>query len=144
MTTRGFFRRLARDNRGATAIEFAMLGPSLILMMFGILTIGLHMQSFNSARSIAYDVSRYTIVEYQKENRIEANQIREVALAIATSAPYNFNPDNLSIVVEEGSTGITGADRYDLTITYAPIDVPLPIDLDPPTIQKTQAIIVPE
>lgn len=121
-----------------------MLGPSLILMMFGILTIGLHMQSFNSARSIAYDVSRYTIVEYQKENRIEANQIREVALAIATSAPYNFNPDNLSIVVEEGSTGITGADRYDLTITYAPIDVPLPIDLDPPTIQKTQAIIVPE
>ena len=137
-------KRLLRDSRGAAAIEFALLAPSLILLLFGVLTLGVHMQSYNSARSIVYDLDRYTVVQYQTKNEIGAEQIAEVGTAIATSSPYNFPVDRLRISAEEVASGITGAKRFDVTLSYVPLDIPLPLDLDPPTIVQTQAIIVPD
>jgi len=135
---------LLRDSRGAAAIEFALLAPAIIMMLLGVLMVGLHMQSYNSARSIVYDVNRYTVVEYQKNNQIDEGQIEEVARSIATSSPYNFPTDNLNVTVGEVASGMTGAKRFNMTLTYTPIEIALPMDIGVPTIVKSHSIIVPE
>lgn len=138
------FRNVIDDTRGVAAIEFALLAPTLILLMMGVLTIGVHMQSFNSVRSIAFDANRYTVVEYQKNNKLDADQIEQVAKSIADSAPYSLPLERLTVAAAEVPSGITGAKRFNLTLTYVPLDLAMPMDIEPPTITKTHAIIVPD
>ena len=42
------YRRLARDDRGATAVEFAMVAMPFFMFCFGVLGVGLHYFSTNS------------------------------------------------------------------------------------------------
>ena len=147
MNLAGILKRYLRDRRGMAAIEFAILAPMIIVLLLGVLAIGIQMQNFNSLRSIAYDVNRYTVIQYQKDIEFDADQIRDKALAIAGSSPYNLatgDEARFDVTVEEGATPITGARRFDLTLTYIPMKIAMPLDLDPPKLTKTQAIIVPD
>ena len=135
------FARVLSDRRGSAAVEFAILGPVLISMLLGVLMIGTQMQNYNALRSIAYDVSRYTVIEYQKDNKLTADQINLVTANIAGRSPYNLSRDELSSTVVEQASGITGAKKFVLTLSYTPMDISgiLPAS---PTLTETQSIIV--
>jgi Flp pilus assembly protein TadG len=45
--------RIRRDRRGAVMVEFALIGPALLAMLFGVLQFGLGMQNYNALRSIS-------------------------------------------------------------------------------------------
>lgn len=144
MTGARLLHRLRRDETGGAMIEFAILGPAMIVMLLGIVVGGMQMRDYNSIRSAAADVNRYTMIEYQKDNNLTAEQVAQVAVAIASRQPYNLNADRLDSVVTEPATGVVGAKKYLLTLTYTPPDLIGLMNLGPPTIVQQQSIIIPD
>lgn len=119
MTIRQLFSRLRRDETGATAIEFALLSPALILMMIGVLQVGMAMQNYNALRGLSADVARYTMVQYQTGNTISNSQIENWAENHALGAPYLLHQDRVNAVVTTpGTQRVTGATELQLVISY--------------------------
>ncbi len=119
MTKPVFIKRLLRDHGGAVAIEFAILGPMLITMMFGVLQVGIAMQAYNAMRSAAADVARFAVVERQKGNTISATSLTTQAGTIASATPYALLDANLTHnVVLVATPQVTGTTEYTLTYSY--------------------------
>ena len=135
---------LLRDRRGITTVELALIGPLLIAGVLAVVTTGIHMQNYNSLRAVAYDTNRYAMVEYQKENEVGPVQIAQVASAIARRSPYHLSADSLNAQAVEVESGIDGAKRINLTLTYSPpVTIPF-VKVAMPALVQNQAIIVPE
>lgn len=110
---------LLRKTDGSVAIEFAILGPVLITMLFGVLQIGLGMQQYNALRSIAAETARYAAVERQKGVTYTATDVANRARTIATGAPYGLLGTRLTTAAPTATTQrVAGATEYTLTISY--------------------------
>ena len=48
-------------------------------MMLGVFQIGIGMQNYNAMRSVASDVMRYAVVNYQTNNDLTDQQLRDYA-----------------------------------------------------------------
>lgn len=101
-------------------IEFAILAPILLAMCIGILAIGIQMQNYSAMRSLASDLNRYTVVEYQKSNEMTVGQIRDIGAALAVDPLYGLQGDRLDVEVAEVASPVTGAKKISLTLTYSP------------------------
>ncbi|MCB2047159.1 MAG: pilus assembly protein [Novosphingobium sp.] len=145
MSRFSLFSALRRDSQGAAAVEFALVAPMLLTLLFGVMMIGIHMQAYNAVRSAAFDTERYTVVEYQRENKMLPVQIQQVALAIANRPPYGLKASELEacVTLADGFTEMTGAAKYDLELSYKPIEISGIFGFEPPRISYTQPIIVP-
>jgi Flp pilus assembly protein TadG len=120
MTWLEAFKRIVRDRRGAVAVEFAILGPTLLTMMFFVVQVGFGMQNYNAMRSIASDVQRYAAVKYQASatGRPTNAQLQTYAATIATATPYNLKTAQFAATVVNATSRVTGATELTLTITY--------------------------
>ena len=118
--------RLLRDSAGATAIEFALLGPALITMLFGMLQIGIGMQAYSAIRGVSADVGRHVSVEYQKSNELSKRQIELLAEAMAVQAPYLLSGDLEVDVTDAPLQRVAGAKEMRFSITYT---VPSVLDI---------------
>ncbi len=117
---RRFLRLLRRDDRGSAAVEFALIGPALIGMMFGVLQVGIGMQNYNALRGAAGDVARYAVVNYQTANRLTETQLTNYARTVATGSPYGLIADRLTATVIEAPTQrVAGATEMTITYSYA-------------------------
>ena len=134
---------LLRDNAGATMLEFALLAPMLIAMTMGIFSVGLQMHDSAALRSVASDMSRYAVIEYQRENKMNAAQIRNVAAAMASRPPYALNGNQLDVTVTEETSPIAGARMFTLTLTYEPFNPLKFYNVLAPTLTHEQNIYVP-
>lgn len=113
------FFKLLRDNRGGAITEFALLAPVILTLMFGIFHVALYMQNYNAVRSVASDIGRYVMVEYQKGNNLSETEIRSVALSMATGPRYILKTDQLEINVNRSTASrVTGAMEFGINITY--------------------------
>lgn len=54
-------RRLARHNQGATAVEFALLSPILLVMLAGIITYGAYFWTSHAVQQLTNDAARASI-----------------------------------------------------------------------------------
>ena len=142
MKNRKPFAPILSDNRGSALIEFAILAPTLIGMMLGIMYVGLQMMSYNSLRAISSDIARYTLVEYQKDNKITRTQIQDQAIAIAQNAPYVLDADDLSIVVTTPQTDISGTSKFNVAITYTPYNPVGFLGVDDPSMVESRSFYV--
>ena len=137
--------RLARNQRGAAVIEFALLAPVFITLMMGVVEVGIYMQNYNAVHSLATDASRFATVEYQKnadwtdpEKTLEDN-IR----LMAGQSPYNLADDRLTVDVDEVSPSpINGARQFSLTLTYALPDIVGGTTIDNVTVTYTRQLFV--
>lgn len=120
MITIPILERLRRNQDGAAVVEFAMLAPILLAMCIGILVIGVQMQNYSAMRSLASDMNRYTVVEYQKSNEMTEQQITDVTSALAVNPLYGLQGDRLEVAVVESSSAISGAKKFTMTLTYSP------------------------
>ena len=137
-------KRLIRDNRGAAIIEFGILAPILLAMLMGVLLVGMYMQSYNSLRAVSADISRFTVVQYQRDNELKAAQISLIARSIANRPQYQLENQHLDIDVAKVDSFISGADKYTMTMKYTPPNVVGLLGLEPPQITRVQSIIVPD
>lgn len=110
---------LLQDRQGAVAVEFALVGPMIITLMLGVLQIGMALWSYNSMRSIASDLARYAVVNYQGNNKLTATQIQTFGRAMAVSTPYGLSASQLDLtVVTASSQRVSNATELTLTINY--------------------------
>jgi len=112
-------RRLARDDAGSMIIEFAILGPALIVMLLGVLQTGIAMQNYNALRNISADVARYAMVQRQGGNILSNAQLRTYAVSTAQSLPYMLDRTKVNATVATATTQrIAGANELTITVTY--------------------------
>ena len=135
-------RALSRNVRGAALVEFALLAPIIFALMFGVLQVGFHMFAYNAVRSVASDTARYTIVEYQKQDKVTVTQIEGQAVAFAVNAPYGLDNDYLDATVTQPVTDIVGTTKFMLTLTYVPANMLGFFGIGSPTITVTRPIYV--
>ena len=110
---------LVRDTDGSVIIEFAIIGPVLITMLFGVLQIGIGMQNYNAIRGISADVARYAVVNYQTKNRLTTAQLQTYAAGIASAPPYGLQRARFQATVTTAATQrVAGATEYTLRINY--------------------------
>ena len=113
-------RRLVRREDGATVVEFALLAPVFFMALIGLLETGLYMQNFNAVRSLSSDAARFAAVEYQKQNELDKDLLKNSIEAMAVQSPYNLNQNRLVVTVEPQTSSISGAKAFDLDVTYTP------------------------
>ena len=134
---------LARDTRGGTIVEFALLAPVFLGLLLGVLQIGLGMQSYNALRGVSADVARNTVVEYQVSNKVTSEQIRQQVLAVAIAEPYMLQGDALRVtVVEPTDQRVDGATEFEMAIEYDVPSVTTLMGFAAPTISYTRPIFV--
>lgn len=140
---RHFLNRMLRDENGAAIIEFALLGPALIVMLLGVLQVGLGLQGYNAMRNLSADVSRYAMVQYQTGNQVSNSQIRTWARNHAQGAPYLMDPDRLGVVIEDaGTQRVVGARELNITVSYRITSVLEFIDIEGPRLDFERPIFL--
>lgn len=139
---RASLRTLGRDRKGSAVVEFALLAPMFLTLLFGVMQVGVYLQNYNAVQSLASDGARYVMVEYQKDNALSDEQIRTVMLGEAVNTPYMLDTDRLTITVDRsGTSRVNGATEIDLTLAYAMSDF-MPIDLPGGTITYSRPVWV--
>jgi Flp pilus assembly protein TadG len=119
MRVAALLRRLRRDTRGAMIVEFALLAPAFLILVFGVLYVGMGLQNYNAIRNLSADVARYAMVQQQAGNTLTNTQIRSYALARAQGAPYLLKVTNLGAFVTTPATQrIAGVRELEVVITY--------------------------
>lgn len=121
-----FPRRLACDQIGSTAIEFAIIGPAFIALLLAVLQFGLALQAYNAVRNVSADVARHVAVQFQVSagaaNGLNDVTIKRVAVSRAISAPYLLKEDNFRVDVQDAAVQrVAGATEKTISIEY---DVP--------------------
>ncbi len=140
---RSLFARLRHDTVGAVVIEFALLGPALIVMLLGVLQVGMGLQSYNAMRSLSADIARYAMVQYQTGNQLSNSQIRAWGRNHGRAAPYLFTSTRLDVIVEDAATQrVTGAKELTITVTYEITSVLEFIGIDGPELDFERPVFL--
>ena len=123
MTVRRFItamRRLRSSCDGSVLTEFALLGPTVMALMLGVFQIGIGMQNYNAMRSVASDVMRYAVVNYQTNNDLGNQQLRDYARSLAVKNPYRLESARLAVTVSTVATPrVAGALEKTISFTYS-------------------------
>lgn len=113
-------RSLLRQTGGSVVTEFALLAPTVLALMLGVFQIGIGMQNYNAMRSIASDVMRYAVVNYQTGNELTNDQIRLYLRSVAIKGPYNLESTRLAITVTSVTTPrVVGTIEKSVAMTYS-------------------------
>ena len=110
--------RIRRDGRGAVLVEFALLAPVILTLLFGVVQVGIHMQNYNAVRNLAADGARFAVVEYQRGNALSTTAIRAAILAQGFGPKYNLNSNLLAVNVTQPATRIAGLREMRIRVTY--------------------------
>ena len=117
-------RKLLHDQRGVSAIEFALLTPILICMLLGVMQAGLYMQAHNALSSITNDMSRFMSVEYQRQNKVTNDLLESYAYTRAVSPPYLLQGEKLSVeALDAESQTIANVREIKLVLKYRVPDI---------------------
>jgi Flp pilus assembly protein TadG len=137
-----FIARLRADERGSTVIEFAILAPTLFMMMFGVLAMGLRLSNANALQSVGADTARWTMVEYQKANKEDTESIEDQAKAYAVNTPYNLDINRLTVSVTSVTTDVVGTSKLKIYMTYTPFNPLEFAGLASPQLKNTRYVYV--
>ncbi|KHS48437.1 MULTISPECIES: TadE/TadG family type IV pilus assembly protein [Novosphingobium] len=138
-------RALLRQKQGSVVTEFALLAPTILALMLGVLQIGIGMQNYNAMRSVASDVMRYAVVNYQTGNELTNDQIRFYLRSIAIKSPYKLESARLAISVTNViDPRIDGTVEKTVTMTYSIPTVLSFIGVDAFPITYTQPLFLME
>ncbi|HRJ68545.1 MAG TPA: pilus assembly protein [Beijerinckiaceae bacterium] len=131
MVRRSFIRRFRRDERGATAIEFAFVAPVLIFLMFSIIELGFMLYLRSAVETATQIVARRAITgnfageipanRQQLFNDMLRQEVGQFLLANTTLQVTTTIWSSLSQPSRVGGGNIGGANqivRYQVDCTY--------------------------
>jgi hypothetical protein len=137
------FKRLAAERRGAVAVEFALLAPAFIVMLFGVLQVGIGLQNYNAMRSMSADVARYAMIQHAKGVVMSNSALQTYAENLGSGAPYLLTGDDLDVTITPAATPqISSATELTLRIEYQIPSVLEPLGLHGPEISYQRPIFV--
>jgi Flp pilus assembly pilin Flp len=137
--------RIRRDVRGAVLVEFALLAPVILTLLFGVVQVGIHMQNYNAIRNLASDGARFAVVEYQQGNELSATAVQAEIESRGFGPKYNLNSNLLTVQVTEPATRIAGLKEMNIRITYDMPDFLAFVDTDALTLdyQRPVFLVIP-
>ena len=136
-------RRLAGDPGGAVAVEFALLAPAFIVMLFGVLQVGIGLQNYNAMRSLSADVARYAMIQHARGVVMSNSALTTYAENLGSGSPYLLLEDNLDVTIVPAATPqIDDATELTLTIEYQIPSVLGPMGLEGPEIDYERPIFI--
>ena len=103
-------RRLARCARGASAVEFAMLLPLFLVLVFGIVVFGAYFTMVHGVQQLAAEAARCSVAGLSEAER--ASLAESYITANAGSYPL-LQPARLSV-----SAATSGSDVFVVTVNY--------------------------
>lgn len=113
--------RLARQESGATIVEFALLSPLILGLILGVIQVSLAAQSYSAMRSVSSDTARYAVVEMQKESATLTDVgLETYAENLAKGSAYNLNNGFQADVANASVQRVAGATEKTITVTYTP------------------------
>lgn len=110
---RADLRRFAKDERGAVSIEFVLIAPLLMALLFGIVTLGYYMGVSHSVSQLASGAARASVAGLDQAER------RELAEAYLSNVGSNYPlllPEAVAptLAFETGPSAITVQVAYGL------------------------------
>ncbi len=125
------------------AVEFALLAPVLLVLIFGVLHVGIAMQNYNALRNLSADVARFAVIAHQSGNTLSSSQIRAHAITHGQGAPYLLEGNRLNAVITTPTVQrVTGATEMQITVTYQIESMLEFAGIDAPYIIYTRPIFV--
>ena len=138
-----FIRGFRDDERGATAIEFALLAPAFITMLFGVLQVGIGLQNYNALRNVSADVARYAMVQYARGNELSPAELQTYTDQAGSGPPYLLQPGGLDVTVAPaGVQRVANATELTLTLTYQIPSILAGLGLEGPQIDYERPIFL--
>ncbi|UOA16578.1 TadE/TadG family type IV pilus assembly protein [Sulfitobacter dubius] len=110
MTGRGY--RFWEDEDGAVAVEFALVLPLLLAILFGIVCFGQYFSIAHSLQQLAAESARYSVLELSEANRMAK---AEEFISGATSRFPILHSGKVSHAI---SPAVTAGPGIVVTITY--------------------------
>lgn len=127
------------DRRGVSAIEFAILSPVFIGLLFGIVTFGIHFGAANSVQQLCGDIARASVAGVNEEERIS---IAEAFIEANAQKYILLRRENISIEVADSPDA---PQQFDVRIEYDASHLPTIVwtqmfDRPPPTIRSVATV----
>lgn len=141
--TKRILSHLRSDCRGSMAVEFALLAPVFLTLIFGVLHVGMALQNYNAVRNLSADVARYALIAHQSGNTLSTSQLRTYAVTHGQGPPYLLHASRIDAVVTTPTVQrVAGAIEYQIVITYE-VDSLLDFaDIEAPTLSYTRPIFL--
>lgn len=118
-------RRIRRDTDGSVAVEFALIGPIMLAMFFGVMQVGIGMQNYNALRSVSAELARHMVTDAQDAAarsdmtlRDDKPTLEAMAKDIAAAPPYGLERSRMTATVTPLPTEFDGASKREITLTY--------------------------
>jgi Flp pilus assembly protein TadG len=109
---------VATDNSGSVIVEFALLAPTFLTLLLGVVQIGLQLQNWNAVRNLASDGARFAVVEYQRDRQSAGDLIATWIRSRGVGSRYNLDTDRLGVTVTTVTSRIPETIEMDIKITY--------------------------
>lgn len=110
---------------GSAAVEFALIGPIMFALFFGVMQFGIGMQNYNALRSVSAELARYAVIDAQDAAAHSDMTMRDTnaeleayAREIAADPPYGLEGDRLTVTVTSVPTRVDGASERTITLRY--------------------------
>jgi Flp pilus assembly protein TadG len=103
-------RRLARCARGASAVEFAMLLPLFLVLVFGIVVFGAYFTMVHGVQQLAAEAARSSVAGLSESERVSLAE--NYVTTNAGSYPL-LQPSHLTV-----SAATSGSDVFVVTVNY--------------------------
>lgn len=117
--------RIEHDTGGSVMVEFALIAPAMLGLMFGVFQFGLGMQNYNALRSISAEVARYAVINAQDAAahsdmtmRDTNTELQDYAREIATVPPYGLQDSRFTVTVTSVPTRVDGASERTINLQY--------------------------
>ena len=120
--SRRLARTLAQDRRGSTVVEFALVGPVVVLMVMAALELGMALRANAALRDLIGWAGREAVVSYQlvASGGQTKTQIEEAIRSRAASGGYKLGNGTLRPVVTiVRDTSLLTVNRVNIHLTYA-------------------------
>ena len=113
------FLQFARDLKGTSAIEFALLSPIFILLLLGMVAYGIYFGASHSIQQIAADAARTALSGLDQAER----RTRVAAFVAHNAADYPFiDPRKLSVTAQDNAAD---TNQFVVAVQYDARDLPI-------------------
>lgn len=114
-----FLRRFLQDRRGVAAIEFAMLAPVFLLILFGMTAYGVYFGASHSVQQIAADAARTAVAGLSQAER----QAMVASFVNRNAGTYPFIEAG-KVSVETRHSAADGS-RFTVQVSYDAASLPV-------------------
>lgn len=121
--TKAPLRHFISKERGATAVEFALVVGVLIAFLMGAFEFGRALHARNALDYIADRAARSVVVDYRVSELGLGDLQAELLVAARANAP-GLRPENLTVILSEEGVSLRIEARYDFVflIPVIPVD----------------------